>query len=230
MTIDLPEGVRLHHKTREKAEKLQSMLAAEYAAMTLVAEAMEGDIKVRGWTIAHEDGVNVIECADEIPSIAEILDACADMELNPETEAEEEAPKASGSVVPETYRALYREKSSNGQTCGDWLAETLVHLTHGTEGFHVDDFTAILETNNVDMTSAWAKLPFSGQKGWIGRYRMNGRQVLEKLVALTGTLKTPHHGDQTPPEDFLTSLRAKHEKWLTKQRKEAEAALGKVAA
>lgn len=232
---DLTTEIRLHHATRAKAEKLQGMLAAEYPALSLFA-AVDDDA-ISAWNVvflADTDEEAVIYEGSKVPDLADLLTICEeegyDPEQQPEGTADDEEEKASGSVVPEHYRAQYREMSSNGQTCGDWLAEWLVNETHTLEGFNVDEFTGILYANDVDMTMPWAKLPESGQKGWVGRYRMNGRQTLEKLVAYRGWVKDARGGTHDLPENALAILQTKHAKWIAKEDKKAKAALNIEAA
>lgn len=223
--FQLPEGVRVHHATIAKATKLAAMFAAEYPALSLSAETNE--VAVVAWNVHHHEREEALVSGPKVPDLADVLDACEDEGLDPEDgpEAEEEeAPKASGSVVPETYRRLYREASSNGQTCGDWLAEWLVLETHGQHGLVVEDLTAIFVANDLDLSKGWGLLPTSGQKGWVGRYRMNGRQVLEKVVAKRGLVRQANGDAVFPPQDFLDTLRAKHSKWLAKEAKLLEAA------
>lgn len=228
------EGVKMHHATRKAAAKLQALLQAEYPAIRLVAQtANDGEAEqLTAWQVlwaeaadtADVDAVEIYH-GDKLPSIADLVDACDEAGVDMEHQHEDEdEPKASGSVVAETYRARYREVSSNGQTCGDWLAERLVDDTHGVDGFNPDDFTAILVANDVDMRAKWASLPTSGQRGWVGRYRMNGRQVLEKLVALRGIYVDGVGTEVTPPADWLEAMRSKHAVWIGKQRKAEEAA------
>lgn len=219
-TTTFAPSTRMHHATRAKALKLAVTLLAEYPKLTL--EAIDGDDidhevytnECGGFVVTHVDGEEVYS-GDKVPELAEILDTAIEMDLDLEADDEEEE-KPSGSVVPEEYRIQYKEKSSNGQTCGDWLAEFLVAQTHGAKGFHVADFTAILNNNGLDMTAKWAKLPESGQPGWIGRYRMNGRQVLERHVAERGWV-IGFMGDKFEvPENAMAILRAKHAKHLAK--------------
>jgi hypothetical protein len=216
-----PEGAKVHHATATKAEKLAALLLAEYPALTLVAKTNEDASQIVGWEVEakQDDEIHVVYDDKPVPAIADLLDACDELGIDPEAGQEDEEPKASGSVVQDHYRAQYREQSSNKQTCGDWLAEQLVSDTHGPEGFMVDDFTAILSANGVDMRAKWAQLPFSGQKGWVGRYRMNGRQVLEKLVALNGIYIDLTGTRIVPDAAFLTTMRTKHGKWIAKQEK-----------
>lgn len=93
-------------------------------------------------------------------------------------------------VAPE-YKQQYRERG-NLNHCGDWLAELLARectvMVGKRERFSVETFQSIIRENKVDETGAWAKLPASGQPGWQGRYRMNGRQKLAVKIAQTGQL------------------------------------------
>lgn len=228
-TLTILDTTKIHHATRAKAEKLSAILAAEYPVLALHPAYNEDESAITGWlvvaTMPEGEATTIYEGA-KVPDLADVLDACDDAGIDPETEIDgDDEPKASGSVVPETYRAQYRAASSNGQTCGDWLAERLVADTHSIDGFNVDEFTAILSANGVDMTTKWAQLPMSGQKGWIGRYRMNGRQVMEKIIALVGVYVDATQEKITPPAEWLEKTRGKHAKWIAKQEKAAKAAL-----
>ena len=222
--IEFPKS--LHHATATKARALITMLAAEYPAISIGPRLNEDSSKVLGWVVVHEATKAIVMDTAKVPDLADILDACEADGIDPTEveEAEDDEPKVSGSVVPETYRQTYRENSSNGQTCGDWLAEWLVTQTHSLTGFMVEDFTAILRKNGVDLNSKWGRLPESGQKGWIGRYRMNGRQVLEKIVAKSGEVIDMTGNTEQVPAEFLATLRAKHSKWLAKEAKVEAAA------
>lgn len=126
---------------------------------------------------------------------------------------------AKASVVDDRYREKYKKVSKGGVHCGDWLAMELegvfVTRVEGSkrDSFDADGFTELLEFNGVDMTGPWAKLPTSGQKGWVGRYRMNGRQKLEQVVLRTGKLLIKV-GDKTvtevPPIDWLNAMLRKY--------------------
>lgn len=230
MNTEFAPGVKMHHATRAKAQKLFEMLVAEYPRLTLEAQTEEddeGNERATGFVVTHDEAEEPIYEGQKVPSLAELLDTCADQELDPSAQDEDE-PEVSGSVVPEHYRQQYRAASSNGQTCGDWLAEWLVAQTNGANGFNVEDFTAICVANDLDMSRGWALLPTSGQPGWVGRYRMNGRQVLEKSVARNGLVRDAMGNAHYPTEAFLATIRTKHEKWLAKQAKAEAAALATI--
>jgi len=212
----------IHHATRAKAERLATMLEAEYPRLSIAPAHNEDGSQVMAWIAMHDESTQMATYP-KVPELADLLDAAEQLGL--EVEADEDEKKDGGSVVPSHYRAQYREASTNGQTCGDWLAEWLVAETHGIDGFNVEEFTAIANANRLDMSAKWAKLPESGQKGWIGRYRMNGRQALEKEVSLTGFVTDARGTDHAIPADALDALRGKHAKWIAKETKRREAIL-----
>ena len=228
-------GAKVHHATATKAFRLASVFAAEYPALTLEAEVDEAASRVTSWTVCcavysdDEPDATEILTSDKVPDLADVLEACEEAGVDPEAGVEEEEePVVSGSVVPEVYRARYRAASSNGQTCGDWLAEWLVDQTTNPEtgNLSVPDLTAIFEANDLDMTATWAKLPTSGQKGWVGRYRMNGRQSLERQVAVSQKLYDGRATEVEVPEGEMALLRAKHAKLIAKLEKQAKADVG----
>lgn len=227
-TIAITEVTKtqMHHARLAKAQKLDGILRAEYPALCMLAVLNEDASRVVSFVVTgipeEGDAVDLYE-GEQVPELADVLEAADEAGIDPEAGAEEEEGKASGSVVPEQYRQRYREASSTGQSNGDWLAEQLAVDTHGVEGFNVDDFAAVLVANSVDQTGAWAKLPESGQRGWVGRWRMNGRQALEKLVALRGVYYDPHGGEHTPDPKWLSETRLRHAKWIAKQQKLEEA-------
>lgn len=216
---------KLHHATKAKADKLDTMLTAEYPALHLLPLVDDEGDRVTGWRVVwspkgkDETANETIYEGDKVPSIGELVDTCLERDLDP-TEGEDETPVRSGSVVPEEYRALYREVSASGQSCGDWLANFLDgQCLSPINGFNHEDFTHLLSHNSVDLTAKWAQLPISGGRGWQGRYRMNGRQVLERHVARAGFVHGITGERFEVPADELAKLRAKHGKWLAKAEK-----------
>lgn len=215
----------IHHATRAKAERLATMLEAEYPRLSIAPTHNEDGSQIMAWVAMHDGNVQMATYP-KVPELADLLDAAEQLGLD--VDSDEDEQKDSGSVVPAHYRAQYREASTNGQTCGDWLAEWLVAETHGIDGFNVEEFTAIANANRLDMSAKWAKLPESGQKGWIGRYRMNGRQALEKEVSLSGFVTDARGTDHAIPADALDALRGKHAKWIAKETKRREAILAAI--
>jgi hypothetical protein len=224
--LTIKDTAKLHHATRAKAERLSNAFEADYPALRLSAAYNEDESQVIGWAIDHQVGEgDMTEVATyglkELPELLDVLELCDELGVDPEEGFEEDEEGSGGSVVPEEYRARYREVSSNGQTCGDWLAEFLVGQTHGIDGFNVHDFQAIIDANGLDQSKAWAKLPESGQKGWVGRWRMNGRQALERVVAERGHVFGADAARFDVPAGDLAILRRKHEKHLAKLAKAA---------
>jgi len=220
--MSIATTANIHHATRAKAERLATMLEAEYPRLSIAPSHNEDGSQILAWIAMHDGNVQMATYP-KVPELADLLDAAEQLGL--EIEADEDEQKDGGSVVPSHYRAQYREASTNGQTCGDWLAEWLVAETHGIDGFSVEEFAAIVDKNRLDTTAKWAKLPESGQKGWIGRYRMNGRQALEKEVSLTGFVVDARGVEHAIPADALDVLRGKHAKWIAKETKRREAIL-----
>jgi hypothetical protein len=94
-----------------------------------------------------------------------------------------------GSVVKSTYRALYAEQGHPNH-CGDWLAETLNALCQTNKGIDLARFEAICAANGVDLSKYNRET-----RGWEGRLRMTGRNMLaKKIYNAGGILKTPIEG------------------------------------
>ena len=232
--MDFATEIKMHHATRAKAVRLIETLTAEYPRLTL--EAVPGD-DIDHETYTNElfgfevlvDGEEVVLESDgpKVPELADILDACIEQEINPEAnpeEGDEEEERGSGSVVPEKYRQQYREQSTTGQSCGDWLAEQLALDTLVADKLNVEALIGVFVNNGLDMNAPWALGRFTQSRGWQGRFRMSGRAVLEKQVLLTGTYFNALDEAITPSAGWLDAMAEKHGKWLAKQRKlQAEA-------
>jgi hypothetical protein len=214
---------KAHHATKAKAEKLAEMLEAEYPALAIVPVAEEHDeAKLAGFNWTHRDAPDAeptkIGHSRKAPELADLIAACEDLDLDPEA-IETEEPRIGGSVVDPMYRTQYREASSTGQSCGDFLAEWLTRCLNADGKLDQWAFTAVLSHNGVDLTAKWARVANSQTPGWIGRYRMNGRQQLEKVVALTGKLYDEAGNEHEVDAEWLASQRTKHGKWIAKQEK-----------
>lgn len=226
--------VTMHHATRAKYDKLAALLAAEYPALTITPHA--DDIgKLHHFETWHDiphpddDGetrlASLVLNTKKVPELADIFGACEDADLDPEAIEVDEDKGPTSSIVPENYRLAYREQSSTGRCNGDWLAEQLAMDCLNAEGkLVVEDFTAILEKNGVDMSGKWAQARFNLAGGGAGRYRMNGRQVLEKTLAKAGVYIDHNGTEHTPSPDFMADIRSKHAKWLAKEAKREQAA------
>ena len=100
---------------------------------------------------------------------------------------EEEAP--AGSVVADKYRAIYAEQG-HPTTCGDHLAVVLNNLCLTKKSTDLQRFEDICAANGVNL-SKYNRTT----KGWQGRLRMTGRNLLAKKVYLAeGKLLTPVEG------------------------------------
>ena len=219
-----PDTIKAHHATLGKATKLADILAAEYTRISLYIVTNEDESQIVEWQtrtdiVMDQTGDDeivaetIITQTAKVPELADILEACEDLDIDPEEGA---APFVSSDVVDQHYKVQYRE-SQSGRSCGDWLADYLDDQTHD-EKRKVD--TAKLEdlfaANGLDMTASWAT---NRNRGWQGRFRMSGRLALEKTVAFNGIVKS-HDGTVTEvPTEALSALRAKHAKWIAKQQK-----------
>jgi hypothetical protein len=223
-------NVTMHHATQAKYERLVAMFAAEYPALHISPIGNEIG-KLTHFVTFHSapsddsDGSEIdtpLMTTKKVPELADVFAACEDADVDPEALEVEETKRNSSSVVDTMYKSQYKEQSTNGQTCGDWLAEWLV--THTTVGgkLDIEALHALFSANGLDLTAKWALVYDNEAKqsrGWTGRYRMSGRIALEKVVAKTGKA-IDHNGlSHDADADFLTTLRAKHAKWLAKEAK-----------
>jgi len=217
-------------KVAVQAAILARQLHLEYPALWL---DQTRDVNAR-FRLFHEDHDDIVLETGEVPSLQDCLDAAIEAGVDPESNDADDAEQASGgTVVSQRYRDMYKERG-NPDHCGDWLATQLDgafhHSIDGQLRFDVDAFIEFLRNNAVDMTGRWAQLPTANTPGWQGRFRMNGRQRLEKVVAHRGTIWLPSSGWTDVPEDELQRLRKKHpepkknRKAQTQDAQQAEAA------
>jgi hypothetical protein len=85
-------------------------------------------------------------------------------------------PPKVGSVVTNRYRAVYSE-SGHPTHCGDALANLLNSICVNKAGTNLELFERICAANGVDL-SKYNRT----NKGWQGRLRMTGRNLLAKRV------------------------------------------------
>lgn len=160
----------------------------------LAVEVVDDELRVEyhGNEEANEIATFGMGDFDEDAAFAETLEAWANfLKENPEIEAgldaEEEEEKEARVVVAKRYKDEYKARG-DANHCGDWLAEFLKgQFKFKPEGgkkevFHYAEFRDMLVLNEVDMSGPWAKLIETKTHGWQGRFRMNGRQVLEVKV------------------------------------------------
>jgi hypothetical protein len=119
-------------------------------------------------------------------------------------EAESEEGKTTGSVVNEKYRAIYAERG-HPTHCGDWLANTLNEQCLNKGGTNLELFEDICGLNGVDL-SKYNRT----SRGWQGRFRMTGRNLLAKRVYLAdGVLKLPGGVTLKAPGEWMTEQKYK---------------------
>lgn len=220
------EGTRVHHATKAKMQRLEDALVAEYPGVELEVECEEDS---KDYTLVAFCGDARSEWEKEVPALTDVLESLLEQgatedDLTGGEDEEDEDEPAPRSVVREEYRQEYRVASTNKQTNGDWLAETLTDLFWDPkEGFNVVGFEALLDHNGVDMSAPWARV--LGTKGGAGRFRMNGRQALEKRLCVTGCLKAGEV-EYTAESDagfagWLADAKERHAGFLAKIAKKA---------
>jgi hypothetical protein len=65
-------------------------------------------------------------------------------------------------------------------SCGDWLAYALKEHCYSEDSFDIGKFERMLKENNIEWDIN------RKTHGWIGRFRMNGRQKLAAVAKKTG--------------------------------------------
>lgn len=139
--------------------------------------------------LAYREGVVAGDCPfmEEDPDFARWnreWDDAADLQIEIEKAAR---PPAVGSVITNRYRVKYSE-DGHPTHCGDALAAKLNELCTNKGGTNLELFEAICAANGVSL----AKYNRTN-KGWQGRLRMTGRNLLAKKVAENGgKLLMPH--------------------------------------
>jgi hypothetical protein len=126
--------------------------------------------------VAYREGVFAGECPymeedDDFSRWNDEWDQAAD-----EHEAQITKTPKIGSVVTNRYRALYSE-SGHPTHCGDALANILNSICVNKAGTNLQLFEKVCEVNGVDL-SKYNRTT----KGWQGRLRMTGRNLLAKRV------------------------------------------------
>lgn len=133
--------------------------------------------------IAYKEGVPASDCPymEEDPDFSRWnneWDDAADQEM--EKEKSERPKPLVGSIITNRYRAVYSE-SGHPTHCGDALATLLNTMCVNKAGTNMELFEAICAANGVDL-SKYNRT----SKGWQGRLRMTGRNLLAKKVKENG--------------------------------------------
>lgn len=170
-----PNGERMAEEL-EKLDKLQDQAVAHREIVRINGIAINGGV-------AFAEGTPAGDCpySSETEDEAEYAnferwndewDAAADEKSDDEN--------GGGTVVADKYRAKYAE-AGHATHCGDWLAETINGIVLNKEGTNIELFEMICNLNGVEMT----KYKREG-RGWEGRFRMTGRNLMAKRVFLAG--------------------------------------------
>ena len=198
------------------AAELEKMLRAEYPALRLANEGWEYEI------VGPED--MVIYEGDTLPSLATLLEVCENLDIDPTEGLEDEQPELV--VVKAKYKVEYAARG-NPDNCGDELAQLLdgmfvTQKGEDPEAFDWQVFESFLTLNGVDISGKWATLPSTGGRGWQGRYRMNGRQKLEQVIAERGTVILLDKREIKMSAETIETFRERHSRVLEKRAKARE--------
>lgn len=225
MTI-FTKATIMHHATKAKIDRINDSLVVEWPTLRLQPVMAEDEQTVLSIQLQYHDAPDAeweaVKDYDfkDVPSVGDLAADAMEAEFDLDAIEADEGP--SGSVVAEKYRVAYREVSSTKRSCGDWLAEWLADETVGADKkTDIDLVMDIFVGNGLDMTAKWA---MSRGHGWRGRFRMNGRQVLEKEVAWNGYVRDANGTPVVCPDEELEVLRAKHAKYMAKREKQEAAA------
>lgn len=134
-----------------------------------------GGVHING-AIAFKDGVPAGDCpypeeSEEFARWNKEWDDAADLS---------ESPPAKGSVVTSRYRANYSELG-HPTHCGDELAVLLNNLCLNKAGINIQLFEEICEANGIKLARYDRTT-----RGWQGRLRMTGRNLLTKHLKNNG--------------------------------------------
>lgn len=158
----------------------------------------------------------------------------ADQEAGDDGDDDGDGEPAPRTVVKPHYQRLYKEASTSGRSCGDWLAEEIdgMFLAGGPSKkdmyFDYDAFASFLVVNEVQLTGKWAEIRVTRTPGWQGRFRMNGRLKLEQeILRRDGILLFPPVGTDEEPireqadEGWLATIRRKYPKIVAEAKAKA---------
>ena len=151
------------------------------------------DIRINGVPTngaqAYKEGVVAGDCpylenSPEANAWYDEWDQAADDKVAAERKAD-----SVGSVVTNRYRANYSEQG-HPTHCGDELAILLNNNCSNKAGTNIEFFEAICKANGINL----AKYNRT-TKGWQGRLRMTGRNLLAKKVRENGGILHMPDGD-----------------------------------
>ena len=168
--------------------------------------ALDGAVAYAEGTPAGDNPYVVDDGEEETDEIRAAMEKW-DEDWDAAADAAEGEKSDGGSVVKSTYRALYAEQG-HPTHCGDWMAETLNALCQTSKGIDLTRFETVCEANGVDLSKYNRET-----RGWEGRLRMTGRNLLAKKVYLAGgVMKTPLEGadpEYKAPKDWMEKQKYK---------------------
>lgn len=199
---------------------------AEHADISL--DHQDGDFVAYKRTKA---GKRAAEIARD-PELADLFETLAEGNDEDDAEGAEDGDEdeATGSVVPEKYKAEYAARG-DATTCGDWLALTLnafCKITDAESGKEVTDIERLQTIANANDVSPalYGKLGMESN-GWQGRYRMTVRNMLTPRVAAKGFLFIPDGVDSEGEREVTAPDEWRATRMPKAKAKDAKAAVSK---
>lgn len=224
-----------HHDPKVLAQVIElSHQLSEYNGL-LVEQANNPEPRFEVFARTKHNLIRILGPQAEVPDLYDVTEAAKAENIDPDNTARAWSPSDdadddqgqddededqdgdqdqdnSREIVGAQYRERYRK---HGGTCGDWLAKWLSsEFTVVRDGRHIFDhraFRDLLERNGIDVTAKWAQEPDPMTNSWKGRFRMTGRQKLEKIAAEQGHIDT-ENGPIEVPEEELEYLYRRHPK------------------
>lgn len=231
--LDIVEAHHAETNTRSYGPNAKSALSCGQLNLTLWHH-YKGLIVIytphqKNWEVRHNN--ELIMVLSKEPELADITDIIADEGLTFEDDVH------TGTVVKpkykEEYKARGKETGGKGTDCADWLAQflrdkfeiskpraktaedgSIIKELKPLKVFDFDAFADFLVLNSVPLEGKWAdQYHKKASAGWQGRFRMNGRQKLEKRIAEEGHVLWVMNGKPrkiVPDPQWLAVMIEKH--------------------
>lgn len=119
---------------------------------------------------ATDEGAAITAATDEAPQ--EATDEATET-------ATDEAPAKRGTIVPNSYKARYKQY---GNSCGDEMADAFASLVKTSKGTDLAKLRQIGEQNGIDVESRWGHLNVGQQRMNLGNVLRNRLKNAERVV------------------------------------------------
>ncbi len=157
-------------KARKTAQVIENTEALVEATLTQDAQTLTQDT-----TTEATDGATDAATDEAAPIVA------ATDEAAPEAtdEATDEAVAKKGTIVPNHYKARYKQY---GNSCGDEMADAFAALVKTKQGTDLAKLREIGHQNGIDVESRWGHLNVGQQRMNLGNVLRNRLKNAEKVV------------------------------------------------